>query len=93
VNTSGSGMTVRSTKACVVYDKETGRVCHVHRVVTFEGGREPDDDEIAANVFLSFHRLHADRQGAFEILQVDPAAIEPGNKYRVDLQTKALIQS
>ena len=86
-------MTVRSKKACVVYDAETGRMHHLHRVVTFEGGREPSDDEIAAAALRAFQELHADRRGAFETLHVDHAAVEPGVKYRIDVHKKKLVRS
>jgi hypothetical protein len=34
-----STLQTKSTKACVVYDSNTGRMPHLHRVVTFVGGR------------------------------------------------------
>ena len=93
MSTFGSGMTVRSKKACVVYDAQSGQVCHVHRVVTFEGGREPNENAIAADALLAFHGAHPGRHGAFETLHVDDAAVEPGKKYRVDVGKKALVDT
>jgi hypothetical protein len=84
-------MTVRSKKACVVYQAQTGDICHVHRVLTFDGGREPNESEIAADALRAFQGLQPGRQGTFETLHVDHAAVEPGKKYRVDLQKKALV--
>lgn len=91
MKTAASQMPVRSNKLCVVYDPESGRMHHLHRVVTFEGGSEPSPEQIAADALKAFHGLHAGRHGKFETLHVDHDAIEPGKKYRVDVQTKRLV--
>ena len=92
MNAIGSAATIRSKKACVVYDAETGRVWHVHRVVTFDGGREPSDAEVAADALRALRSLHAGL-GALETLRVDHDELKPGKRYRVDVDKKTLLQS
>jgi hypothetical protein len=91
VSRVSSKIVVHSKRACVVYDAKTGHMRHIHRVVTFAGGREPSNDEVAADALQAFDALRSGRDGVFHTLHIDHDAVEPGKKYRVDIHKKALI--
>lgn len=90
-NPAGATVPVKSVKACVVYDAASGRIYHHHRVLTLEGGREPDEKEIAQDARDAAARRHAPPGGGFEVLHIHHEAIEPGKRYRVNAAAKALV--
>ena len=75
----------------VVYDAVTGQIQHLHRVVTFVGGREPSEDEIAADALRAVSKLRRPHQGDRHALHLDTDTLEPNRKYRVDPATKVLV--
>jgi hypothetical protein len=81
---------VKSSRACVVYDADTGHVHHIHQVVTFEGGREPTESEIEAHA-MTVARRKERRAGRFKALHMAAEAVRPHQLYTVDLQTRALV--
>jgi flavin-binding protein dodecin len=88
---AGATCPVQSIKACVVYDSANGRIHHVHRVLTLVGGREPSEDEIAADALRAMGSLPEPPTRVLEVLHVHHSAVESGKRYRVDLTTKALV--
>jgi len=81
---------IHSTKDCVVYDAATGQIRHVHRVVTFVGGREPSEHEIEADALRAAGKLRA-HQGDLLVLHLGTETVEASRKYRVDPAKKVLI--
>jgi hypothetical protein len=81
---------IHSTKDCVVYDAATGQIRHVHRVVTFVGGREPPEQEIEADALRAVGKLRT-HQGDLLVLHLGTETVEPDRKYRVDPAKKVLI--
>ncbi len=81
---------VQSDRACVVYDPETGRIHHVHRVVTLRGGAEPQPHEIEARA-----RELATKKGKdalrLKTLMVAPENLRSGAKHRIDVKTNSLV--
>ena len=91
MNRIGSTLPIQSQKGCVVYDATSGQIRHLHRVVTFVGGREPSDDEMAADALRALDRLSNPPGGTLQVLHVHYDAIEPGKRYRVDHKRQALV--
>jgi hypothetical protein len=87
----GSTIPIHSKKACIVYDASSGQIRHVHSVVTFVGGREPNNEEIEADALRALGSLPNPPKGDFHVLHIDHDAIEPGKKYGVDPHKKALV--
>lgn len=81
---------VESSRACVVYDADTGHVHHIHQVVTFDGGREPNEAEIEAHA-LELARRKERRAGRFKALHLPSESVRPHQLYAVDLKTRALV--
>jgi hypothetical protein len=85
---SGGTFPVLSTKAYVVHDP-SGRIYHVHQVVTFEGGREPTSEEITEDA-LAQVRKRMPSAGEMTVLAVEPDAMKLGTRYRVDAASRSL---
>jgi alpha-ketoglutarate-dependent taurine dioxygenase len=91
VQKAGATLPIHSLKACVVYDTATGRIHHIHRVMTLEGGREPSTETIAEDALRALRSLPNPPDGALDILHVHHDAIEPNKRYRVNLRSKTLV--
>ncbi len=84
---AGATVPVHSMKACVVYDRASGRIHHHHKVMTLVGGREPDEAKIAADA-LAAARLRPDPPaGELAVLHIVHDAIEAGKRYWVVAET------
>lgn len=79
---------VESESACVVYEAKTGRVVHLHRVITLRGGRAPRREEIEARALeLAGKRTAA----ALKALHVEPASVDGVGDLKVNLKALKLI--
>ena len=86
----GGDVAVESEKACVVYEAKTGRVVHLHRVITLRGGKAPSANAIEARAL----ELAGQRSGAaVKVLHLDPESVQSGSAYKVDLKKLKLVQS
>jgi hypothetical protein len=87
----GGGVTVReaSHKACVIYHSRSGKVRHIHEVITLEGGTEPNRQAIEKAAFHALD-LRGGRDSAFKALHVEGAALRPQARYEVDLDRESL---
>ena len=88
--TFGEAVAVSSERLCVVYERSSGEIVHTHRVVTLEGGREPDEDEMAAYAVSLASRRRGSEDG-LETLHVASDALQPGRRYRVEHEHKRLV--
>ena len=89
---AGATVAVKSVKACVVYDAQSGLIRHHHCVLTLEGGREPGEAEIAADAISAAGRRRGAPSGSLEVLHIPHDALDPGKRYRVDVGTKKLAE-
>jgi hypothetical protein len=87
---ASSEQPVHSSTECVVYDQATGKIRHVHRVVTYAGGRAPSQDEIEADALRLANQLRP-HQGDLQVLHLAAESIDPSRKFRVDPAKKVLI--
>jgi hypothetical protein len=82
---------VRSVKCCVLFDRETGAIQHVHRVVTMEGVTEKTEAEIEARA-LKLAKDHGIKTKKVQIAHVDAMAFATRARYKVDTKTQALMR-
>jgi hypothetical protein len=81
---------VESENACVVYEAITGRVVHLHRVITLRGGKAPSANEMEARAL----ELAGQRSGAsVKVLHLEAESVQSGRAYKVDLKKLKLVQS
>jgi hypothetical protein len=82
---------VRSIKCCVLFDRETGVIQHVHRVVTMEGVAEKTDAEIEA-MALKLAKDRGIKTKKVQVAHVDAKAFATRARYKVDTKTRALMR-
>lgn len=88
---SGSVARVHSHKVCVLYEHPSGRIRHIHRFVTLEGGHEPAPHEMEAAAVRQAKKLNR-HSGALKVLFVDPSSIQPLRFYAVDVKDTKLVE-
>jgi hypothetical protein len=90
INSMGATGAVQSHKLCVLYDRANGHIQHEHRVLTLVGGREPSEAEMEEDAFRLAGDWYGD-SGDLAALHTAPDVMQPGQRYRVDVDRKALI--
>jgi hypothetical protein len=65
----------------VVYDSQSGRIVHVHGVIDHT---PPKPEDVLGLVNVSAKGL------PLELLEIEPTQMHPGERYRIDPQTKRL---
>jgi len=84
------GPAIIADKLALVYDG-TGRILHVHRITTLEGGRSRSDEEIRRAALdhakRSRHKLSSD---GVQVLLVEAHELKPGNIHHVDVAARVL---
>ena len=85
----GGTVPVKSSRTCIVYDGETGRVHHIHEVVTLEGGREPGEAQIEADAMEIVNRK-GKNVAKLRTLHLPTEKVPEGGLLTVDLKTKTL---
>jgi hypothetical protein len=79
-------------RACVLYDRVTGRVRHVHYSIAL-----PESDDILSEAAIEKRafelaaRLRGLAQNKLGAIHVDPAALKPGCRHRVDVDSLTLV--
>jgi hypothetical protein len=91
------GVQVVDHQTCVVFDRETGKVVHIHDSITHEGGEIPSKESIEARAMQFTRQFAAERQGVkldhLEILHVRPEELEDVLAPTVDVKERKLIQA
>src|SRR5579862_6791713 len=78
------------TSICVLYDPAGGQVVHIHRVMTYPGGRHPDQNGVEQRCIETAESLgHATKGMA--TLHVEPGALKPNSSFRVDIRSRKLV--
>jgi hypothetical protein len=86
----GGDVAVDSEQACVVYEAKTGRVVHLHRVITLRGGKGPSKDAMEAR---ALELAGGGSRAEVKVLHLDPESLQSGSAYKVDLKKLQLVQS
>jgi hypothetical protein len=94
---SSNGLQIAEHQTCVVYDRKTGRVAHIHDSITFAGAERPTKDQFEARAMDLARQLTTERRGLqldrLEILHVHPDELEHVAAPRVDVKTRRLLQA
>ena len=77
---------VSTVRAHVVYDRNSGKVLHVHETVTFPNGGTPAEAPEARALRLSGAAGRPD----VEVVEVDPSAVKGHHRIRVNPATRAI---
>jgi hypothetical protein len=87
----GATVPIQSMKACVIYDMDSGEIHHRHSAITLVGGREPTEEEIAAEARRALKNRRDQPVSDLEVLHVDYELLKADKRYRVDLESKTLV--
>jgi len=85
-----AGVEVQADQVCAVYDEKTGRIHHVHRVITLKGGSHPSRKEIESRAIE-----HAKREGKtssnLKTVHLSPDQLHPGATHKINPKTGLLV--
>ncbi len=94
---SSNGLQIAEHQTCVVFDKKTGGVAHIHDSITFAGAEPPTKDQFEARAMELARQLATRRRGLkldrLEILHVHPDELEHVAAPWVDVKTRRLMQT
>ena len=83
---------VRSVKCCVLFERETGVIQHVHRVVTMEGATETSDAEMEKRA-MKLAKDHGIETTKVQIAHIDAELFAVRAKYKINPETRALMRT
>jgi hypothetical protein len=91
VNSTNGAPKIISDKLALVYD-ESGKILHIHRVTTLDGGRSRSDDEItrAALEYAKHGRYKDLVSSKANVLVVEPHEMKVGHTHRIDVASRTL---
>jgi hypothetical protein len=77
-----------SHHACVVYDRQTGQIHHIHQVINLSGAKAPSQAEMEQR---ALHHTPKCASTDLVVLVVPSTHLERGKFYRVDHGKQALV--
>jgi hypothetical protein len=89
-----SDVRVAEHYACVLFDKKTGAIAHIHESITFEGATPPSKDDVASRA-IELAREYATKLPGIkvdrlEVLHVRPDELIEGS-LKVDTKSRKLV--
>jgi hypothetical protein len=88
------GMLPRKVARVLVYDFETGELQHIHQHVTFDGGHEPDHEQLEKRALENAMVRQGRDASRMRFLHLyDDNALRPGSRYKVDVRNVALVET
>jgi hypothetical protein len=88
--TSTEQTAAASIKCVVIFDRNDGRIRHVHHSVTLPGGVEPSERELGEWT-LALAAQRGIERSEVDVLHVANDSIQPHTRYRVDLLKRAIV--
>jgi hypothetical protein len=89
------GVRVAEHYACVLFDKKTGAIAHIHESITFEGVTPPSKDDVASRAIELAReyttKLPGIKVDRLEVLHVRPEELIEGESLKVDLKSRRLV--
>jgi len=86
---AGKAPALERVRTVALYERDTGRIVHVHVELTFAGGVQPTDDQIVAATLQRAARRHTDATRLGVALSDD---LEHARRpHRIDLGSKAFV--
>jgi hypothetical protein len=87
---STNNVRIKATRCCVLFDPRDGTIRHVNRVTTLEGAAETSEQAMEARTLRLAGRLGLDT-ASLRFVHVDPEALAPGRRYKVDTRSRSLV--
>lgn len=83
---------IQAEKCCIVFESSSGKIRHVHRVITMAGARERTEKEIGERA-LALAKKHGAADAKLDTVHVDPKTVEARGHYQVDVKNRTLVAS
>ncbi len=93
IESRGDTPPVEYVDAVVLYDRSSGEIVHIHRVVTFKGATHPGRDAVAKEARTLAERVGKSTQNADVLPCEDLDFLQSDKEYKVDVATRKLVQS
>ena len=77
----------------VLYEPSTGRIVHMHNVVTVNGGMHPDKNTVEKEALEQLSQTQPSFKEKVALLHVDPSSLKPRTLYKVDTARHVLIET
>lgn len=84
---------VDAESVVVLYNKDSGEIKHIHREVTFLGGRHPDQEEQERRATDAASRVGLHDITKLALLHVDTQRLKPDVRYKVDVDRQQLVEA
>jgi hypothetical protein len=82
---------IKARRCCVLFDPRDGTIRHVNRVTTLEGAAETSEQAMEARTLRLAGRLGLDTT-SLQLIHVDPDALAPDRRYKVDTRSRSLVE-
>ena len=76
----------------VLYEAETGRIVHTHKVVTYQGGKHPSKATLEKEALQQLRLAQPQFTKKPGFLHVTPTSMRPDTMYKVDSRKKVLVK-
>jgi hypothetical protein len=90
------GARIAEHYACILFDKKTGKIAHIHESITFAGAKSPSRDDVEARAVLLAREFAAKLPGVkldrLQALHVRPEDLKEGQSLKVDTKSRKLVQ-
>jgi len=83
---------IQTEKCCIVFESSSGKIRHIHRVITMMGAEERAEKAIAEQA-LALAKKHGAADAKLDAIHVDPKAVEVQGHYQVDVKNRTLVAS
>jgi hypothetical protein len=82
------------TDCCIVYDRATGEIVHIHEALIFPNAQAPQEDKILADALALASEMNQRDASDLATLRLarDTIQEEPRMRYRVDINTLRLVK-
>ena len=81
---------VAAEKCCVVFEPSSGRIRHVHRVITMVGADERSEQAITERA-LTLAKKYGAVDAKLDVIHVDPQALMDRGLFEVDAKNRTLV--
>ena len=92
IESRGNVPPVESTSSVILYDRRSGDIVHIHRVVNFKGAVAPGRDALEQEARMLAAQFGKPVQDS-DTLHYDVDFMQSEKEYKVDLATRTAIES
>jgi hypothetical protein len=81
------------TATCVVYDKKTGGILHIHQLISMPGAKPRSMEALHARALELAGKMTGKKMTELAALSVQHEQLKPDRLYRVDTKRRVIIEA